>query len=92
MRLVLISLAFIFSGSATAQNGKALHDAACMECHASLGGGDPYQLYQREDRKVRSLQDLQSRLQFCIRAADVNWNKDQQKAVVDYLNSRFYRF
>ncbi|MBD3633971.1 MAG: hypothetical protein HUJ23_03610 [Methylophaga sp.] len=92
MRLLLLSLAVVFSSSAMAQSGKALHDAACMECHASLGGGDPYELYQRDDRKVRSLQDLQSRLQFCMRAADVSWDSDQQKAVVDYLNSRFYRF
>jgi mono/diheme cytochrome c family protein len=82
----------LFSSAVLAQNGKALHDAACLECHASLGGGDPYQLYQRDDRKVRSLQDLESRLQHCMRAADVSWDRDQQKAVVNYLNSRFYRF
>ena len=92
MRLLLTSLAILFSSAAPAQNGKALHDAACLECHASLGGGDPYQLYQRDDRKVRSLQDLESRLQQCMRAADVSWDRDQQKAVVNYLNSRFYRF
>jgi len=92
MRLLLTSLIILFSGATLAQSGKALHDSACMECHASLAGGDPYQLYQRDDRKVRSLQDLESRLQHCMRAADVSWDRDQQKAVVDYLNSRFYRF
>lgn len=92
MRLLLTVLVIMFSSAASAQSGKALHDSACMECHASLAGGDPYQLYQRDDRKVRSLQDLETRLQHCMRAADVSWDRDQQKAVVDYLNSRFYRF
>jgi mono/diheme cytochrome c family protein len=72
--------------------GQALHDAACLQCHASLGGGNPNQLYQRADRQVKSLSELEKRVAFCMKAADVNWNKAQQQAVVEYLRDAFYRF
>lgn len=72
--------------------GKALHDAACLQCHASLGGGDANQLYLREDRQVKSLDGLKKRVAFCTKAADVSWNKAQKQAVVEYLRQRFYDF
>lgn len=92
MRVLCGVIALLFSCVGMAQNGKALHDAACMECHGSLGGGDPYHLYQRADRKVTSLRALQKRVRYCMLAADVKWDSAQQKAVVDYLNQRFYQF
>jgi hypothetical protein len=92
MRALLTVTVLLFSSVAMAQNGKALHDAACMECHGSLGGGDPHQLYQRSDRKVTSLQSLEKRVRYCMLAADVKWDSSQQKTVVDYLNQRFYKF
>lgn len=94
MRKLLQALLFMnvmFSSAAMAQ-GQALHDAACLQCHASLGGGNAYQLYQRTDRKVKSLAELEKRVAFCMKAADVNWTKSQQQAVVQYLRNEFYRF
>lgn len=91
MRLALLLTALLFSSASLAQ-GKALHDAACLQCHASLGGGDPHQLYQRPDRTVKTLDGLQKRVQHCMQAADVNWTKAQQQAVVEYLRETFYRF
>lgn len=73
-------------------DGKALHDKSCMQCHASLTGGDANSLYSRSDRKVTSLAGLEKRVANCAIAADANWSVDQQKQVIDYLNSRFYRF
>lgn len=87
----LLFACLAFSSAAIAQ-GQALHDAACLQCHASLGGGNPYQLYQRADRKVKTLQELEKRVAFCMKAADVNWTKSQQQAVVQYLRAEFYRF
>lgn len=91
MRLALLLIALLASGAALAQ-GKALHDGACLQCHASLGGGDPDQLYQRDDRKVKSLEGLKKRVAYCSKAADVDWSQTQQNAVVDYLRQRFYDF
>lgn len=91
MRLVLLLMMIVASGAALAQ-GKALHDSACLQCHASLGGGDPNQLYTREDRTVKSLDGLKKRVAYCTKAADVSWDKSQQQAVVDYLRQRFYNF
>ena len=73
-------------------DGKALHDASCMQCHASLTGGDGNSLYDRSDRKVKSLAGLEKRVANCATAADANWTAEQQQQVIDYLNSRFYRF
>lgn len=73
-------------------DGRALHDASCLQCHASLTGGDGNTLYSRSDRKVTSLAGLEKRVANCAIAADANWTPAQQQQVIDYLNSRFYRF
>jgi mono/diheme cytochrome c family protein len=73
-------------------NGKQLHDAGCLQCHASLGGGDAHQIYKRADKNIKSLAALEKRVSYCVKAADVSWNQQQQRAVVDYLNSTFYHF
>jgi mono/diheme cytochrome c family protein len=91
MRLALLLFTMACSGAALAQ-GKALHDAACLQCHASLGGGDANHLYLRDDRKVKSLDGLNKRVAYCAKAADVDWNKQQKQAVVEYLRQRFYKF
>lgn len=77
---------------AVSAQGKALHDAACLQCHASLSGGNAYQLYQRSDRKVKTLEGLTKRVKSCALAADVSWNEAQREAVVRYLSDNFYRF
>lgn len=92
MRPALLLLIGLLASGATLAQGKVLHDAACLQCHASLGGGDPNQLYQRDDRKIKSLNGLKKRVAYCTRAADVDWNPTQQQAVVDYLQQRFYDF
>lgn len=87
-------IAMIFLGvSATAlAQGKQLHDNNCMQCHSSLTSGQPNSLYTRADRGVKSLEGLNKRVANCAIAADVNWTPDQQKQVVEYLNSQFYKF
>jgi mono/diheme cytochrome c family protein len=91
MRLALLIMGLVLSSASFAQ-GKALHDAVCLECHASLGGGNPHQLYQRDDRNVKNLAALEKRVAYCMIAADVSWDKAQQQAVVTYLREQFYPF
>jgi mono/diheme cytochrome c family protein len=91
MKPALLLLSLLFSSAALAQ-GKALHDSACLQCHASLSNGNANQMYTRSDRKVKTLSQLEKRVAFCMKAADVNWSKAQQQAVIDYLRTEFYRF
>ena len=91
MRYLVAMLFLSVSASALAQ-GKQLHDANCMQCHASLTGGQPNSIYSRADRGVKTLDGLEKRVTNCAIAADVNWTAAQQKQVVDYLNSQFYKF
>lgn len=91
MKAVLLILGLVIS-SASLADGKALHDAACLQCHASLGGGDAFKLYQRSDRKVKTLAGLEKRVAYCMTAADVSWDKTQQQMVVEYLREQFYHF
>jgi len=72
--------------------GRALHDASCMQCHASLTGGKPDSLYTRSDRKITSLSGLEQRVGYCMQAADVNWTEAEKQLVIEHLNSQFYRF
>ena len=91
MRFALLFIALLSSGALFA-DGKTLHDAACLQCHASLSAGDPHQLYERSDRKVKSVDTLRKRVAYCAKAADVTWDKTQQEAVVQYLRDQFYQF
>lgn len=91
MRFMLLMLGMMACAGVSAQ-GKVLHDAACLQCHASLSGGNEYELYQRSDRKVKTLDGLAKRVQNCALAADVNWTEAQREAVVLYLKDSFYRF
>lgn len=72
--------------------GKDLHDAACLECHASLTAGKPTALYTRIDRKVTTLAGLQQRVKGCAIAADANWTDAERDSVVTYLKTTFYHF
>lgn len=72
--------------------GKVLHDAACLQCHASISGGNAYQLYQRSDRKVKTSDGLAKRVKNCALAADVSWTESQRESVVRYLKDSFYQF
>lgn len=87
---VMIAL-LLLPGLALA-DGKALHNSACLQCHASLMSGHANQMYQRADKKITSLKALKKRVNACAAAADVNWTKSQKSQVVEYLNQQFYSF
>lgn len=88
--IMLISLTLI--STAAMSQGKALHDSACLQCHASLMQGEPLAIYGQEGSKMTSLAKLEKQVAGCSVAADVTWSKQQQKQVVDYLANRFYNF
>lgn len=85
-------IALLAVSTSVLAQGKQLHDSSCLQCHASLTGGQPDLIYSRAGRTVNSLDALSKRVAACVIVADVNWTAEQQQQVVDYLNSQFYKF
>ncbi len=75
-----------------ADQGRQLHDGACIQCHASLTGGKPNSLYSRSDKMVHNKAALDKQVANCAIAAGVTWNATQKAAVVNYLSKQFYKF
>lgn len=91
-KVVFVTLGFLVLSPLVMAQGKDLHNAACLQCHASLTGGKPTSLYTRADRKVTTLPSLQQRVKGCAIAADANWTDAERESVVEYLSKTFYRF
>ena len=89
MRQLLCILYFAtFSSLVVAQNsddGEELHMENCTGCHGS-------EMYTRQDRKVSSLTELETRVRFCKNNLGVTWFDDEVDDVIHYLNTEYYRF
>lgn len=79
--LALLSLAV----TAMAGQGKTLFDKNCTRCHGT-------DVFTRDDRGVKSLEGLNSRVKQCNLAAKSELNEAQISEVVAYLNKNFYKF
>lgn len=88
MRILPIALFTVLSTSPAAYaavDAEALHKTSCQSCHDDS-------VYQRSNRIVKSYGELDARVRFCDRNNHVGWNDEQNEAVVDYLNERYYTF
>ena len=65
--------------------GQRLHAAHCAGCHDDS-------VYTRKDRKVRTLDELQTQLQGCSHAAKKEFTAVETQNLLRYLNERYYRF
>jgi len=85
--LALILFATGFSVNAAEPHaGEDIHNQKCMSCHKT-------DVYTREDRKIKTLQALSSQVNNCMKgAAQAEWTNKQTNNVIDYLNSKFYKF
>lgn len=72
--------------------GSELHSENCINCHASMTGGDGSVLYTRKNRNVISIDALADRIHYCQSSLELNWSEDQQQAVKLYLNKSYYNF
>ena len=87
-RSVVLALTLVFSSSGFAAakvGGQPLHDANCMKCHKT-------EVYTGKNRRVKSLAALKKRVNQCAVNTSTGWNPKQIDAVIDYLNSSFYKF
>ena len=82
----MITLAsMLLSNPLQADKGQSLYDEKCTKCHTT-------EVFTREDRSIKNLDGLKTRVKQCTRAAEVTWNADEIKVVADYLNKSFYKF
>lgn len=65
--------------------GQRLHAAHCGGCHDDG-------VYTRKDRKVRSLDELQTQLQGCSHAAKQEFTAVETQNLLRFLNERYYGF
>lgn len=75
----------LISSPLMAGEGKELYENNCTKCHSS-------EVFTREDRGIKNLEALMTRVKQCTGAAEVKWVDEEVKTVADYLNKDFYKF
>jgi hypothetical protein len=81
------------SQAADVQNGKALHQAKCYQCHAEksgLGNGDI--IYTRLDRKAKDLAKVKSMVSMCNTELRLDLFPEDEADLVAYINQQFYKY
>lgn len=96
MRAFLLLSLLALCASATAAGdpkvGKALHDKACISCHARQFGGDGSGIYTRSPRLINDKTALTQRVTTCATLTGAKWFPEDVDNVVAYLNEKFYKF
>lgn len=73
------------STSLSADEGKVLYEKSCTKCHGT-------EVFTRDDRGIKSLEELKNRVKQCSLAAESKWTDEEINIVVDYLNKNYYEF
>jgi len=74
------------------KTGKTLHDKACINCHASMLGGDGSRIYTRADRKTKNAEQLAARISGCNANTGAGWFPEDELDVAAHLNKTYYKF
>lgn len=74
------------------KTGKGLHDKSCTSCHAGMFGGDGSKMYTRADHKVKTAQQLATRISACNANTGAGWFPEDEAHVAAYLNQQYYKF
>ncbi len=69
----------------TMNQGEAAHKEHCYKCHTD-------EVYTRDNRFVKSMDALRKQVVRCRDSNDVPWFDDDTDAVVQYLNTKYYKF
>jgi len=85
--LVAILMAAISQATAATdtEHGKNLVKAHCTSCHDAG-------MYTRKDHKVTTLNGLQNQVRRCETNLELKWFDDDIDAVINYLNTQYYKF
>jgi hypothetical protein len=71
--------------AADMEHGKMLYENHCVSCHSSA-------VFTREKRMVNNFTELRERIRQCELSNDLTWFDEDIDAVVNYLNTNFYKF
>lgn len=82
---ISIFLAFSNNVQADPESGAELHEESCVRCHSSA-------VYTRSNAKIKSLPGLAKQVRFCKNNLGISWFDEDVDAVVDYLNTQYYKF
>lgn len=73
-------------------NGRDLHySKRCAACHTEITTRDEAFIYQRDDRKVRTLYDLRRYVSLCNMELKLELFPEDERDIAAYLNQQFYR-
>ena len=86
LAMTLSATSTTLNASGNADNGKKLFDKSqCQKCHGT-------EVFTREDRQVKNIDELETRVRMCDSQLSVNWFDDEIADVVAYLNKAYYKF
>ena len=86
----ILSIALLLTTNAFAnEEGKELHDEACVVCHLVVHD-DAF--YTRENSRIPDLFTLRSQVSRCSSNFSTGWFPEEEQAVVDYLNKKYYHY
>lgn len=85
--LTLIPAMALAAADSTAGDAKAeaLYEANCTKCHGT-------EVYTREDRRIHSLDALETQVRQCETNLELKWFDDDVMAVTNLLNEQYYHF
>ena len=90
MKTLLLTTALLASSLAFAnEEGKELHEESCVACHI-VTHDDAF--YTRDNSKMGKFSDLSRQVSMCASNFNLGWFPDEEKAVLDYLNKKYYKF
>ena len=90
---ILIMLASLFTANVQSgitdvsnnREARLLHKAHCTACHTPM-------IYNRKKRRVNSYQELVKQVKGCNHMLSKNFSQQQLSALVQYLNTNYYKF
>jgi hypothetical protein len=96
MRALLASLLFVplvaFAAGEPAEGKKLVAEHHCETCHHNKTLGDAKAIYLRKDRKVTSLQKLQTQVARCNAELNLKLFPEDEEHITAYLNDTYYKF
>lgn len=90
MKTLLLTTALLASTATIAnEEGRELHDESCVACHL-VTHDDAF--YTRTHSNMNTHFDLRRQVSMCASNFELGWFPEEEKAVLDYLNSKYYKF
>ena len=72
--------------------GAKLAQKDCIACHAKNFDGDATRIYLRDDRKVRTPEQLIAQVQLCSTQLNLQYFPEEEADLAAHLDRDYYRF